>query len=895
MPSLPIDSFLPEITQAVMQSGRVILSAEPGAGKTTRLPAHLLKSISGRIAVLEPRRVAAISASQFVAQENGWKLGEEVGYQVRHDSKAGPKTRLTYMTDALFLRRMLSDPELNDFDLVILDEFHERYLDQDVALGLIKELQDMGREIKLLVMSATLEHSSLQNFLPGSLRFDIPGKSFPLEIRHSKQALSVQADSSFVQRVVDYVKEAVREQAQDILVFLPGVGEIKKVHTQLLNQISGRDILALHGSLPLAEQRKILSPSDSQRVILSTNIAEASVTVPGVNWVIDSGLVKSLSLNVHSGFTRLALTGIGRFNAKQRAGRAARQSPGICQRMWTSFEESSQVESLPAECERLDLSSTILLLSSMGVSQWSQFSWLTPPPHVLIKKASEYLTQLGALDEAGRLTSLGKSLLKYPLEPRWAALMVASLGSDFMNEAALSVALLSEHSSMDGPFGSYSVNDECDLESRRQHFLELKKSKNQSNSKLLPSIDKTYQELKRLNQKSLSNPSLPVKRDSFSVKNDSLSVTGNSLSVNSDTPSVDGDTPFVDGDTPSVKSDFSSARSGLSSMKADSNDIISDFSQALLVTQWDRLCRRRGQSSRGVMVGGRGVKLSPQSLVKKAPFFLCLEGRDIPGQPETEVLMASPVSKAMIEQVFAKQIKVHKDHFFDEDKGEFYCREQKRFYDLPMGEPQLSKISTEDLEPALCDLLKERWSWFVDQHMDLKKWMERWQYFVKQNPKDLNLSEAQIHQAIESACYQKQSLSEVIESNFISYVEMTVDPQVLKLFHAQVPSHFLAPSKRSHPIVYSSTEPPFVEVRMQELFSLNTHPRIGAQNEPLIIKILAPNRRPVQVSADIVSFWQGSYQEVRKEMRGRYPKHSWPEDPMSAQPLLGTKRSQSIK
>ncbi|MEK6553780.1 MAG: helicase-related protein, partial [Bdellovibrionota bacterium] len=384
MIKLPIDDYIPKILSDVENYNRILLTATPGAGKTTRLPPELLKAVKGKIAILEPRRLAAVGACQRVASEQSWRIGEEAGYQVRFDSRTTTATRLIFMTDAILLRHLNDDPELQEFDLIVIDEFHERNLNQDVVLGIVKELQELGSPIKLLVMSATLELKNLQNFLPGSVTLDIPGQVFPLETRHVTQPTKPNTDFDFIQRVVNNTINVARENRGDIIVFLPGVGEIKRVQEQLQEKKLDREILQLHGSLPLNEQKEVLNPSARRRIVLSTNIAEASVTVPGTDTVIDTGLARIVTVNLKSGFERLDLVRIAKFNARQRAGRAARQKQGLCVRLWTSFEEASMDEQMTPECQRVDLSSTLLLLSHLGVRDFKEFAWLDRPPEVLL-------------------------------------------------------------------------------------------------------------------------------------------------------------------------------------------------------------------------------------------------------------------------------------------------------------------------------------------------------------------------------------------------------------------------------------------------------------------------------------------------------------------------------
>ncbi len=418
---LPIDGMLEQIVATVAAHQNVVLTATPGAGKTTRLPPALLQAVQGKILVLQPRRMAAVAACSRVAEERGFRIGgPEVGYQVRFDSRVSRDTRLIFMTDALALRQLLADSELGQVGLVIIDEFHERNLNQDLVLGCLRELQELGSPIKILVMSATLDTRKLLDFLPGSVLVDVPGVIHPLEIRHSTYPLSQRTDFEFIERVVGTVELACEEQRGDVLVFLPGVGEIHRVREKLEERRSAREIQVLHGSLQLNEQQKVLrGGGERPRVILSTNVAEASVTVDGVDAVVDCGLARVLQTDWKTGFSALELSRIALFNARQRSGRAARQGPGVAWRLWTIHEEVTQVAELPAEVERSDLSAAFLLLAHLGVSDFANFSWLDSPPTALMKLAVHSLRAMGALDSSNRLTDLGRRLNQFPLPPRW--------------------------------------------------------------------------------------------------------------------------------------------------------------------------------------------------------------------------------------------------------------------------------------------------------------------------------------------------------------------------------------------------------------------------------------------------------------------------------------------
>ncbi|MGE0527021.1 MAG: ATP-dependent helicase HrpB [Bdellovibrionales bacterium] len=835
---LPIDSLIPDIVAVVRSAANTVLTATPGAGKTTRLPPHLLRTVAGRVVVLEPRRMAAVSACHRVCEEQGWRVGSEAGYQVRFESRITSQTRLVFMTEALLLRQMVENPELKGVDLIVIDEFHERTLNQDLILGLVCELQELGREIKLLLMSATLDLSRLQTFLPNCAVLEVPGQSHPLEVRYLNQNLRLQCDSIFYERITDAVINAHRSTEGDILVFLPGVGEINRTRERLEGELS-RDLVVLHGSLPLSEQQKVLQPPRQSRVILATNVAEASVTVQGVDFVIDSGLAKVMETNPRTGFSQLQIARISQFNARQRAGRAAREKAGVCLRLWSAFEEASQpIEPVP-ECRREDLSQSLLLLAHFGVSDFSKFSWLEAPPAALIHLAQRFLTALGALDSSHRLTELGHSLLKFPLPPRWGALLALGERRGLGGLSARLAALLSErdildlgqgqgqgqahpHAMTSGPDGS-----ECDLALRLEWLENLERGRRSAHIRqgAARAVLDVARQLERLVAK---------------------------------------------GET--------SARSG-------------EIQRLLIHSQRDRICRRRGNSDRALMVGGRGIRLGPQSQVRKSEFLVALQGVDLPGQADTGITLASGFSKEFLLAELRDEVITREDIYFDGDKDQLFERRQRVLDDLPIEEPVLTPVPPERAMGNLVDVVVERWARIVETHPALQRWMERWNFLCLHEPRHREyLGDAEIRQVAEMSAYGKSRLSDVLAQDLVAYMESVLLPEARKVLREEVPPHFTAPSGIPHAIHYDEGHSAYVEVRLQEMFGLSQTPKILFGRFPLTFRLLGPNFRPVQVTSDLQGFWERGYQEVRKELRARYPKHAWPEDPLTATPQAKGRR-----
>jgi ATP-dependent helicase HrpB len=807
MTKLPIDSYLPSIVRSIQQSQNTVLTASPGAGKTTRLPAELLSVTKGQILVLAPRRMAAFSACIRVCEERGWQVGIEAGYQVRFESRKSPQTRLIYMTDALLIKRMIDDPNLVGVDLVVIDEFHERNLHQDLLLASLRELQELGSSIKILVMSATLDVQKTARFLGDSTIIDVPGNVYPLNLRYSKSPLSQKTDREFFDRVWSAISTAASETKGDILVFLPGTGEISRLQETLSGKIAKREIVALHGSLPLAAQQKVLAPAECARIILATNVAEASVTVEGVDWVIDTGLARMTRINSHSGFTSLDLNRISQFSARQRAGRAARQGPGTCVRLWTQYEEQTQVVESVAECQRVDLSSALLWLAHQGIVNFKQFLWFEIPPLRLIEAASIFLKDLGALDTDGRINAFGKKLVRYPLPPRLGALLALGDQNHAGSTAAQVAAILSERDFLD--FEETHANTECDI----LHRLDLLRERRGRH------VQSVIESAKQMQQ-----------QVGFGYADDHLVKT------------------------------------------------------LLLQTHADRLCRRRTGSDRALMIGGRGVRLHKNSQVRHSEFFVALQGIDLPGQPDTSVSIASGFSKDFLLEVLKNKVSVHEDIYFDEEKRKFYMRRTRQIADLIIEEPVLGLAASDQIADQMVEVLLQHWDWIIAQHLGLKEWIARWRFLESNDQRFTSeLSHQVKRKAMAMASKGCTSVLEVLEQDLVSSLEANLSSSALKVLRTEVPSQFSAPSGVAHKILYEEAGP-FVEIRLQEIFGLLKTPMLMFGRVPITFRLLGPNFRPVQITRDLEGFWRGTYLEVRKELRARYPKHSWPEEPLSAKP-----------
>jgi len=843
MLSLPIDDFLDEALRSVTDHGNLVVTAAPGAGKTTRLPAHFAKHAQGKVLVLEPRRMAAIAAAYRVAEEQGWTLGEEVGYQVRFANKSSEKTKLVFLTEALLSRKLAQEPELKGVEYVILDEFHERSLHVDLALGLLRELQELGSGIKLVVMSATLDSPKISQYLGGAPILDVPGKLYPLEIKYQKNSQLLQTNPQFFENLVNQVKEAERSTPQDILVFLPGVGEIDRA-TQNLEAWAGEkniELVPLHGSLPLEAQRRALQKSSRRKILLSTNIAESSVTVDGVACVIDSGLAKNMKFDLRTGFSRLEMSRISKASAQQRAGRSARQFPGTCYRMWNKLDEGSMPGHDIPEILRAELSESLLFLSAQGVSDFNSFSWYEKPAPLPLKKATENLQELGALDEKNQITALGKNILRWPLPPRLAKLMLTAMELKIPRLGADVASILQERDFL------FKNNSDSYLADRFESDILLR--------------------LEILEQYRQGTPPRNTHRMSLQTVDQAakqiLSYTKNALD------------------------------------ETGKANVASQLQKLLLASFSDRLCRRRsGSQDKARMVGGRGVRLSPDSVVRESEFFLALDGVETSQGSETQVSVATGLSKDFLFKELGIRIEKKKDLQFDRDKGQFYAREGKHFRDLPLEEGSVAIASASDVSAHLPEVLTNEWDWILKENEAFAEWLDRLVFLIRSRERlsqdslreelerldeKLPFSDDQKREAFAMAASGEREFKVVAHKDLIYFFETLLPAAVADFLRVEVPAKLRVPSGNSLRVHYPIDRDPYMEVRIQEVFGWTETPKLLGGAQALTLQLLGPNYRPMQVTSDLRSFWQTGYAEVRKELRTRYPKHSWPEDPLTAQ------------
>lgn len=770
---LPIDGQLKEIREDLEAAQALVLSSPPGTGKSTRIPPALLAW--GRVLVLEPRRVAARALARRIAEETGARLGEEVGYQVRFEKNWGPRTRILVVTEGTLVSWARRDPFFEDFGVVILDEFHERNLSTDLALALCREAAQARDELKLVVMSATLSEGSLEAYLSEGLPTrtrTLEAKSYPLEV-HWRPRQSRQ----------EVLRQSFAESTGTTLVFLPGWRDIQDTAQELSQEGIG-PIEVLHGSLPSKEQDLVLEPTDQRRIVLSTNLAESSLTVPGVDRVVDSGLEKVLVRDLERGLSHLETRRIARDSAQQRAGRAARLGPGAVFRLWDPGE--AMAETRIAEVHRVELASVLLELLDWGASP-DEFPWYEAPRPEALEEARQLLVGLRALEPGTwNRTRRGKELTRLPLSPRWASFVLEAAGEP---RAPRLAALFTEVpvSQLEGilPPG---------VRSRSDALLALERE-----SRLPRALQKRVGLLEERIRRQLGSEASEVESDL-------------------------------------------------------------GLQRALARSHGDRLAQvqESGQGYR-LAVGG-GARLDRGSSLRDEPYLVALGLR--PERPTPRISLASAVDPSWLEPD-----EVRKRLWFDPKAGAVRAREEVRLGDLVL-ESKPCSVTWEEARPTLVEALQE----------------DPTRLLPPQEWRRLSLAGLEIppEELLDRACYGKTGFA-------LAKLSQLLHPSERKELETFAPATLRLPSGRDQALEYLETGDVLWAAKLQEFFGLEVGPSVGRDPRPITLVFLAPSGRETQRTQDLASFWDRGYPMVRKDLRGRYPKHPWPEDPRTALPTRRTK------
>jgi ATP-dependent helicase HrpB len=843
---LPIDAALPELVAALRGHPCAVLRAPTGAGKTTRVPPALLAARlagSRQIVILEPRRLAARAAARRMAAEDGTPLGDTFGYHVRFDRQAGSRTRALAVTPGILLRLLHDDSFLESTGIVIFDEFHERGLESDLALGMVRLVQQTVRpDLRMVVMSATIEAEAVAGYLGGCPGVASEGRTFPVEIayepRDGRQPWQVDTARA--------VGRMLRRTDGDVLVFLPGMAEIRQVMRELepLAAERGLIVLPLHGDLPAEQQDAALLPQDRRKVVLSTNVAETSVTVEGVTGVVDSGLARVLTFDPSVGLDRLEVVPISRASADQRAGRAGRTRPGVCVRLWGESAHLGRAAQAEPEVRRVDLAGAVLQLLTLGEADVRRFPWLEPPPEATVSQALTLLRRLGAVDDGGA-TELGRTLARLPTHPRLGRLLVEGWRWSCPERAALAAALLSERDPFPRgpgqPLGRRTATSSDVLD--RVEALEAFERDGRDRTPL--------GELNR-----------GAARFILRARDQLLR---------------------------SVRQEMRSTRYSVLSTESESETA---FLRAVFAAYPDRLARRRNPGGRrGVMVGGRGVQLDKACGVTESELFVCVDVDA--GQAETVVRQASAVER---DWLAPEQIITAVEVAFDAQTERVTARKRVRFDDLILEDVPAALPDEEDVARVFAAAATERWDrvrpandspagLFRTRVRCLREWMP-----------ELNLpalDDGELHEMLPWLCHGKRSFADLKSADWLGAMQGRLTHTQRQAVEREAPERIAVPSGSHLALQYEVARPPVLAVRVQELFGLAETPRIAGGRVRVLLHLLAPNYRPQQVTDDLASFWANTYPQVRKDLRARYPKHAWPEDPLAADPESRPRRKRS--
>nr|WP_284677556.1 ATP-dependent helicase HrpB [Serratia marcescens] len=809
---MPVSAVLDELLAALQSAPQVLLHAPTGAGKSTWLPLQILAKagLPGRIIMLEPRRLAAKNVAYRLAQQLGEEPGQTVGYRMRAESKSGPQTRLEVVTEGILTRMLQQDAELQGVSLVILDEFHERSLQADLALALLLDVQQGLRDdLKLLIMSATLDNARLSQLLPEAPVVVSEGRSFPVERQYQPLASHQRLEDG----VAAAVKRLLAEQPGSLLLFLPGVAEINRVLERLTGEVaSDTDLCPLYGALPLAQQQKAIQPAapGRRKVVLATNIAETSLTIEGIRLVVDSGLERVARYDVRNGLTRLATQRISQASMVQRAGRAGRLEPGLCWHLFAKEQAERAAEHAEPDILQSDLTGFWLELLQWGCHDPAQLTWLDAPPAAALAAARALLRRLGATDDGDKLTAPGRQMAALGCDPRLAAMLVAgaTLSADGLATAALLAALLEEP-----PRGG-----QMDI----GYWL----SRPQANWR-----QRAAQLAKRLPQ-----------------------------------------------------------RAGQVDVELAPRLLASAFA--------DRIAQRRGQDGRYLLANGMGAAMNQDEALSRAPWLIVpslLQGHN---SPDARILLALLVDIEALAAQLPTMVMQRTAVEWDEEKGTLRAWKRQQIGRLTLRAQPLAKPADEELQQALLDWVRAQglsvlnWEGAAEQLRVRLQCAQAWLPEAEWPAMDEEPLLAALDQWLLPSLNGVRDLRGLKQVNLAEALSRLLDWQQKQRLDNALPTHYTVPTGSRLPIRYEAGKPPALAVRLQEMFGEQRSPMLAEGRIPVVLELLSPAHRPLQITGDLAAFWQGAYREVQKEMKGRYPKHVWPDDPATAVPTRRTKKYQ---
>ncbi len=826
MAELPIHAVLPDLLAALREGSTAVLVAPPGAGKTTAVAPALLAEpwCTGEILLLSPRRLAARAAAERMASQAGESVGKTFGYATRMDSRRSATTRVTVVTEGIFVARIQSDPELAGVSAVLFDEVHERSLDSDFGLALALDAQAALRpELRLVAMSATLDGARFAALMHGAPVIESEGRSYPLELRHLGRAAEARIEDS----VATACRTALREAEGGVLAFLPGVAEIERTAERLAD-IPGIALHKLHGSLDPAAQRAAIAPGDARKLVLATSIAETSLTLDGIRIVVDSGLARRPRYDRGAGMTRLVTERASQASVTQRAGRAARQGPGVAYRLWEAAATAGLPRFDSPEILEADLSALLLDCAIWGVADPRDLRWLDSPPEAAIAEARTRLTALGALDADGRPTAHGKAIARLPLPPRLGHMLVRA-GEIGLARTAAQVAVLLGERGLGG--------QDADLELRLRRW-KTERSQRADNARRL------------------------AERWTHALPLPSGERVGERGSTASASPAV---------------------RAPLPTLSPEGRGL--DIATCIALAFPDRIARRRDSSGgTWASAGGRGFKLDSTSPLARAEWLAVAETQGMASG--ARILSAAQIDGAAVEALFADRIETRRSVTFDSATGRIDARRERRLGAIRLSSGPDSGADPQEIEAALLEAVRNHGLALLPWPDSATAIRTRARYAGIESLSDEALL-ADLDDWLPSLLAGKRRLDAVEGLTQMLQNRLGWDGQ--QQLDRVAPPRFTSPAGSTHEIDYAAEAGPTVELRPQALFGLAAHPMVGTT--PLVLSLTSPAGRPIQTTRDLPGFWAGSWAAVAKEMRGRYPRHPWPDDPASASATLRTKNA----
>ncbi len=842
---LPIEAVIPELTAALATASRVILQAPPGAGKSTVVPLAMLDSdwLRGRrIIMLEPRRLAARAVAARMALTLREEVGRTVGHRMRMDTRVSRDTRIEVVTEGVLTRMLQQDAALEGVGLVIFDEFHERSLQADLGLALTLDTQaNLAPDLKLLVMSATLDSQAIATKLGDAPVVQSAGRSWPVLTRYAANSAPLLAAAgpphgdTVEALTTRIVRRALSEEPGDVLVFLPGAREIRRVQSQLQSGAlaPGTRVLPLYGELRPEDQDAALAPAaaGTRKVVLATNIAETSLTIEGIRIVVDSGLERRAMFDPVTGMGRLETARISRASADQRQGRAGRLEAGVCYRAWSEGAQRSLAPFSTPEILQTDLAGLALELAAWGAIDAATLSWLDPPPAATLASARDLLRRLEALDENGRVTAHGREMARLPLHPRLAHMMVAARRLQCVPLAADLAALLSERDLLRAAGGAADADMRSRLSLLHGEFEPAGMDRG------------ALQRARRLARELLRQAPAAGSTDTAA-----------------------------------------SAQLGLDGV-------------LLACAYPDRVARKRpGADHRFVLANGRGAQFAQPQTLSQREFIVAIDVDD--RDRDARITLAAPLSRQDLEEYFSSQLRSSDEVRWDDREQAVIARRVTRFFELEIDERPLREVPAEAAGTAMLEGVRKLGLEVLPWNQDSRDLQARMEFVRSHAPAAISANWPAV---------DEQSLSANVESwlmpwlggvTRVQHLARLSMPQILKALLSReqqlrleelAPTHFTAPTGSRIRIDYLDELAPVVAVRLQEVFGVLASPRLAAGRVPVTFKLLSPAQRPVQITRDLATFWQGSYADVRKDLRGRYPRHYWPEDPAVAEPTRRAK------